>query len=151
MTQKLYIHFGVSVLSWHAALWAVLVCVAGLSACETQQQRISEHEDRLSAAGFVIKPANTPERQEMLKKLPADRFVRREHGDAVHFVYADPVVCGCLYIGTQEAYNRFKANELAQRFLDEQRMTADTYSDATWNWGAWGPWGPGFRYVPYGW
>lgn len=151
MTQKLSSRPKVSFLSASAAYSIVLASVAGLGGCETQRQRISEHEDRLSAAGFIIKPANTPERQEMLKKLPADKFVRREHGDTVHFVYADPVVCGCLYIGTQEAYNRFKANELAQRFLDEQRMTADTYSDATWNWGAWGPWGPGFRYVPYGW
>ncbi len=35
-------------------------------------------------------------------------------------------------------------------------MTAQSYSDAAWSWGAWGPWGPvapyGFVYGPgYGW
>ena len=133
----------------------VLVWVSlfvGLAACESEQQRVTEHEDKLSAAGFVVKPANTPERQAMLVKLPAHKFVRRDSGDVVHYVYADPLVCNCLYVGTQDAYNKYKANELAQHLADEQQMTAQTYSDATWNWGAWGPWGGyGFPYGPVGW
>ena len=88
----------------------------------------------------------------MLKKLPPDKFVRRENGDTVHYVYADPVVCGCLYVGTQDAYNRYKANELTQHLVDEQQITAQTYSDASWNWNAWGPWGAyPFAYRPIGW
>jgi hypothetical protein len=151
MTQKLSVLVTLGVLSRCAAFWAVLVCVGGLSACETQRERTSEQENNLSAAGFIIKPANTPERQAMLKKLPAGKFVRREHGDTIHYVYADPLVCGCLYVGTQEAYNKFKANELARHLADEQQITADTYADAAWSWGAWGPWGPEFAYGPYGW
>jgi hypothetical protein len=122
-------------------LYVVLV-LGGLGACESVQHRITEHEDQLSAAGFIVKPANTSDRQAMLKRLPADRFVRRENGDMVHYVYADPIVCNCLYVGTQEAYNRFKANEFAQHLADEQQLTVQTYADASWNWSAWGPWGP---------
>jgi hypothetical protein len=132
----------------------VLCCVlllAGLGACESVQQRVTEKEDKLSAAGFIIKPANTPERQAMLKKLPANRFVRRENGDTVHHLYADPVVCTCLYAGTQDAYNRFKANELAQHLSDEQLLTAQTYSDQYWDWDAWGPWDSPFAYRGIGW
>jgi hypothetical protein len=133
----------------------VLFCVCllgGLGACESVQQRVTEQDDKLSAAGFIVKPANTPDRQAMLKKLPANKFVRRENGDTVHYVYADPVVCGCLYVGTQEAYNRLKANELTQHLVDEQQITAQTYSDASWNWNAWGPWDPyPFAYRPLGW
>jgi hypothetical protein len=79
------------------------------------------------------------------------------NGDVVHYVYADPLVCGCLYVGSQQAYNQYKANLLQQQLADEQQLTAETYSDANWNWGAWGPWtpaGPGFGFVygpPYGW
>jgi hypothetical protein len=130
---------------------AALCAVALLGACESHQQVIAQNEDRLAAAGFVVKPANTPERQEMLHKLPANRFVTRAQGDVVHFVYADPIVCGCLYVGDQEAYNKYKANELAQHLADEQQLTAETYSDASWRWGAWGSWGPGFIYGPRGW
>jgi hypothetical protein len=140
-----------------AALLTLLVGVCCVSACQTQQDRITTREDNLSAAGFVIKPANTPERQAMLKRLPANQFVQRQNGDTIHYVYSDPIVCGCLYVGTQQAYNQYKANQLAQHLADEQQMSAQMYSDAAWNWDAWGPWaGPvypgfGFVYGPVGW
>jgi hypothetical protein len=138
------------------AIGAGIVLGAGaLTGCESQQQRVEQREDLLSAAGFIVRPANTPERQAMLHRLPPHKFTRRVNGDVVHYVYADPLVCGCLYVGTQQAYNQYKANELQQHLADEQQLTADTYSDANWNWGAWGPWqgGPGFGFVygPYGW
>lgn len=57
-------------------------------------------KDQLVAAGFVIKPANTLERQVMLARLPAHKFVIRQNGDTIHYVYADPLVCDCLYLGT---------------------------------------------------
>jgi hypothetical protein len=66
--------------SWRVVLSCALL-LGGLTACESVQQRITEQEDKLSAAGFIVKPANTPDRQAMLKKLPADKFVRRENGD----------------------------------------------------------------------
>lgn len=132
-------------------LLSIFPFLGNLGACESVQQRVAEHEDKLSAAGFIVKPANTPARQEMLKKLPPNQFVRCENGDTIHYVYADQIVCGCLYVGTQEAYNRFKANELAQHLADEEQLTAHTYFDASWNWGAWGPWGRyRFSYGP-GW
>lgn len=139
-----------------AAVLAALFAVTALGACETQQQVITQREDKLAAAGFVVKPANTPERQAMLARLPAHQFVTRQNGDTIHYVYADPLVCGCLYVGTQQAYDQYKANQLAQHIADEQLMTAQTYSDAAWSWSAWGPWGPptpvaGFVYGPVGW
>ncbi len=139
-----------------AAVLGTLLAVSALGACETQQQAIAQHEDRLAAAGFVIKPANTRERQAMLARLPAHRFVTRQNGDTIHYVYPYPLVCNCLYVGTQQAYDQYKANQLAQHIANEQLMTAQAYSDAAWSWPAWGPWGPptpvvGFVYAPVGW
>ena len=138
-------------------LLPLLVVALTLGACQTQQAAISSREDLLSAAGFIIKPANTPERQAMLKRLPANVFVQRVNGSTIHYVYADPIVCGCLYVGTQQAYNQYKANQLAQNIANEQQVSAQMYQDAQWNWDAWGPWvGPvypgfGFVYGPVGW
>lgn len=117
-----------------------------LAACQTPQQRVASHEDNLAAAGFIVRPANTPEREAMLRRLPPNRFVMRTKGDKVHYVYADPLVCGCLYVGTQQAYAEYKRHEQEQHLADERQMTAETYSDAAWNWGAWGPWGPGYGF-----
>ncbi len=126
---------------------AALLTVLALCSCETQQERIAHHEDNLAAAGFLVRPANTPERIAMLSQLPPNRFVMRVHGDTVHYVYADPMVCGCLYIGTQQAYNQYKRDRLQQHMVDEQAMAAEMYSNAAWNWSAWGPWGPGYGFA----
>lgn len=124
---------------------AVLVSTIGLAACQTQQQVVAQKEDNLAAAGFMVRPANTPERQAMLSRLPPNHFVQRVHGESVTFVYADPLVCNCLYVGSQQAYDAYKAHQQQQRIADEQAMTAQSYSDSAWNWGAWGPGvGPGF-------
>jgi hypothetical protein len=123
----------------------LLLSIGALSACQTQ--RIEAHEDNLAAAGFIIRPANTPERKAMLNRLPPHQFVQRVNGDTVHYVYADALVCRCLYVGTQQAYDQYKRDQRQQSLADEQQMTAQAYSDAAWNWDAWGPWGP---VGPYG-
>ena len=125
----------------------VLASLLTLAACLSPQQRISNREDNLSAAGFVIRPANTPQRDAMLQRLPPNKFSRSVKGDQVSYVYPDPVVCHCLYTGTQQAYNTYQANLQQQRLADEQAMTADEFQDASWDWGPWGfggGFGPGF-------
>ena len=130
-----------------ATLIVSLLGVAGPSGCVSTRQMVSQNEDNLAAAGFIIRPANTPERQAMLNKLPSHTFVKRVHGDTVHYVYADPLVCDCLYVGTQQAYSQYQRYLQQKKLVDEQETTAQMYSDPTWNWGAWGPWGG--EYGPY--
>jgi hypothetical protein len=123
---------------------AVLLAMGTLAACETAQQKVVDREDNLAAAGFIVRPANTPERQAMLNRLPPHQFVQRVNGDVVHFVYADPLVCRCLYVGDQLAFDRYKRDQQKQNLANEQMMTAQTYADPAWSWNAWGPWGPGY-------
>jgi hypothetical protein len=130
----------------HGSMIALLLAAGAVSGCATQQQIVTQHEDNLAAAGFLVRPANTPARQDMLARLPPHRFVQRTNGDSVHYVYADPLVCGCLYVGSQQAYNQYRRNEQQQHLADEQQLTAQMYSDPAWNWGAWGPWNPGFGF-----
>jgi hypothetical protein len=129
---------------------ALVVVMGIVSACQTQQQAVAQHEDNLAAAGFIVRPANTPERQAMLHRLPPHKFVQRVNGDNVHYVYADPLVCNCLYVGSQQAYDQYKRDRQQKRLADEQQMNAEMYSDPAWSWNAWGPWGPeyGFGYGP---
>jgi hypothetical protein len=84
----------------------------------------------------------------MLSQLPPHKFVQRPHGDSVEFVYADPLVCDCLYVGSQEAYDRYRAYAQQKKLADEQQMTAQLYNNPGWNWGAWGPWGSGYGFGP---
>ncbi|HUO01388.1 MAG TPA: hypothetical protein VMU31_01315 [Rhizomicrobium sp.] len=126
-------------------------CALLLAGCLSPEQAIGEKEDQLAAAGFVQRPANTPERENMLKRLPPNQFVRHVNGDDVTYVYGDPVVCNCLYVGTQQAYGQYIRYVQARRLAEEQQSAAMMYSDPAWNWGAWGPWGPGYGFGGFGW
>lgn len=112
---------------------------------------IERTEDNLAAAGFVVKPANTAERAAMLMRLPANKFVQHVNGDVVSYVYADPKACGCLYVGTQEAYGQYQKAMQAKNLLDQQAENALQYQDSAWRWGAWGPWGPNWGFGFHGW
>lgn len=41
------------------------------------------------------------------------------------YVYSDPKVCNCLYVGNQAAYGRYMSYVQAQNLADQQQMTAD--------------------------
>jgi len=118
---------------------ALLLGVVGLSACQSQQ--VLQQESALSAAGFSVRIANTAERQAMLNRLPADQFVQRVSGGVISYFYAEPSVCGCLYVGSQQAFSQYISNQQLD-FEAAQRVALLNYYDAAWNWDAWGPWGP---------
>jgi hypothetical protein len=75
--------------------------------------------------------------------LPANKFIPKAKGDGLSYIYADPVVCNCLYVGDQTAFNAYKKEVFTRNIVDEQQLTAETYSDQ-WNWAGWdrGAWGP---------
>ena len=127
-----------------SSLVAISATCLVLAACETTAERIGHKENNLAAAGFTVLPANTPERQADLKRLPPNKFVTKTTGDQVRYVYADPVECNCLYVGDQKAYGAYRQDMLAKHLADEQQMTAQMYQD-NWDWGGWdwGRWGRG--------
>ncbi|WP_244980448.1 hypothetical protein [Acetobacter thailandicus] len=126
----------------------VLGALVVLPGCQSAKQAVAAKEDHLAAAGFLDKPATTAAQKAMLARLPAHHFVSRVKGKDVYYVYADPVVCDCLYVGNQAAYDRYQQYAQTKALLNEQATTAQTYEDAQWNWNEWGawdsPWGPGF-------
>jgi hypothetical protein len=118
-----------------AALVSLAVCGV-VSACSQVQNK----EDMLAAAGFTVVPANTPQRQAALARLPPHKFSRQTRNNTLLFVYPDPTICDCLYVGNQAAYDQYRANVFQKQLADEQEMTAQIYQMD------WGPWGPGWYY-----
>ena len=119
------------------------ICLAGfaaclaIAACATPQQRAQDRENLLSAAGFTVKPANTPARVLSLRSLPANKLVQQTVGDSVRYVYADPLVCACLYVGDQAAFGRYRQEVFQRQLANEQSMTAQMNQDS-WDYGPWG-------------
>ncbi|MFT8471534.1 hypothetical protein [Acetobacter persici] len=133
-----------SIFSGRSGRITALSAIVLLSGCVSPAERIANKEDHLAAAGFAFRPADTAQRQAMLNKLPPHRFVRRVHGDQVFYVYADPTICDCLYVGDQKAYGAYQQYRQQQAIADEQQEAAQDYQDASWNWGGWGMMGPGW-------
>lgn len=104
-------------------------------------------------SGFSHEAGQHPGTADDAGEAAPHRFLIRQSGNATHYVYADPLVCDCLYVGTQQAYDRYRSNQLAEHLASEQQLAALTYQDAFWSWTAWGPWGVpganfGFVYGP---
>ena len=116
------------------------LAVLALAGCATQQQILEGQEGMLAAAGFVARPANTPERQQMLAGLPPGRIVSHPEGDHLSYLFADPLDCRCLYVGGPQEWTRY------QQTLQQQRIANAQVEAAQLNYGAfgWGPWGGGF-------
>ncbi len=110
------------------------------------RQIVEQREDLLSAAGFRVKPANTPERRASLRALPEHRLVLQEMDGREVWVYADPLVCNCLYVGTPEDYQRYNRLKVERDMASDRLMAAQMMSSPRWGvgpygWGPWGPWG----------
>ena len=116
----------------------------GLLATGCTTQAVQQKEDMLAAAGFALRPADTPQRLPALTQLPPHRFVRQTVNGQVTYLYADPTICRCLYVGGQQAYARYQQTVFQQRIASEQLMTAQMNQDLAWDWAPWG--GPGWWY-----
>jgi hypothetical protein len=62
----------------------------------------------LSSAGFRVQLANDPAGQKALRALPAHRFVIHRFGSDLRYLYAEPVHCVCIFIGTQANYTDYR-------------------------------------------
>ena len=79
---------------------------------------LSNTESLLTQAGFRNLPADMPKRAEHL-------LIRRTADGKSYYVFADPTNCKCLYVGSEDAYAKYKT--LVQRqedamYLEEQRQ-----------------------------
>lgn len=124
-----------------AALAAMII-----SGCaSTANQDAMDTERRLSAAGFQMKLADTPEKVAHLKFFAERRLVPTTLDGETVFVYADAESCKCVYVGSQANYQEYERLAIQQHVVDEQRATAEdaemaAETNAQMNWDLWGAW-----------
>jgi hypothetical protein len=84
----------------------------------------------LSSAGFRVQLANDPAGQKALRALPAHRFVTNGAGDALRYLYAEPQHCVCIFVGSQQAYDRYR-DLLSQPLKPADNVPADYKSQSS--------------------
>ena len=119
------------------AIRATVGIALAVAACATPQQQVSQKEDLLAAAGFQVRPADSPHRVAAMKRLPANKFVTKVVNGNPVYLYADPLVCDCVYLGTQQYWDVYRREILAKQLADEAQMTAIMNQEA-WDMGPWG-------------
>jgi hypothetical protein len=62
----------------------------------------------LSSAGFRVQVANNEAGKRALAALPPHRFVIHRSGSGVRYLYAEPVYCVCIFIGTEDNYRDYR-------------------------------------------
>jgi hypothetical protein len=115
----------------------VALVMAGATGCATLRAASTRStEELLSAAGFHMLAADTPETVAQLESLPPRRIATRASNGQMSYVYPDPDVCKCLYVGTESQYQQYQKlrveRDLAERDLADQRAL---------EWTRW-PWWP---------
>jgi hypothetical protein len=87
----------------------LLFCASVLAASQAPSRPFLEKNSfYLSSAGFRLQVANNPAGQKALRALPAHRFVVEGAGEAARYFYAEPQHCVCIFVGTQQAYDRYR-------------------------------------------
>lgn len=87
---------------------ALLLGSFGLAAAEDQgRPALDKNSLYLRSAGFRVQVANDPAGKKALHALPAHRFVLNGAGEAARYFYAEPDHCVCIFVGTQQAYDRY--------------------------------------------
>lgn len=118
-----------------------MVALVGCAAIETHEAE--SKEQMLAAAGFQLKPADSPQKVAQLDALPQRKLLQRERDGKVYFLYADAGSCHCLYIGNEKNYDEYQKLALKQQTAEEEIMAAQLNEQAELDWGLWGPW-PGY-------
>jgi hypothetical protein len=90
-----------------ALLLAVSVFL-GAACAAISRFEVRDTERMLAAAGFHMRPADTPELHEDLRSIPPQRIVSRTKDGNVVYMYADPDNCHCVYVGGSKEYSEYE-------------------------------------------
>jgi hypothetical protein len=114
-----------------ASAFAFIALVVG---CAHTQQT----ENLLSAAGFRIIIATTPQQQQHLKTIPAYKVMRVQRNGKAHYVYADPAH-NLIYVGGLFQYDQYRDLRLAKNMAAEDLQDARLNAEDERGWQVWGP------------
>jgi hypothetical protein len=73
-------------------------------AADSQEAKDMHLED----VGFVMRPANTQAQLDHLRLLPPLKFVARTKNGRRYYLFADPDLCKCVFIGNQAAMDSYR-------------------------------------------
>lgn len=113
------------------------VAVASFDFTADREWKTLTTEQLLAAAGFQKKVADSPEKLAHLETLtPVRKLVAHRRDGHRYYVYADPEMCKCLYVGTAAQYQLVLEIEVV---LHRDEVLALSAHDDAVIWDLWAP------------
>ena len=117
----------------------LLVAVALMSSCGGMQAQ--SKENLLSAAGFQMRMADTPQKAAHLQTLTQRKVVPHQKDGQVYYTFANAQQ-GRLYVGNAQNYQRYQELAAEQRMAQEEYMAEEMRQEEMMDWDMWGFYGP---------
>jgi hypothetical protein len=113
--------------------WIPSTIVAGvlLAGCASSTTVVESRENLLVQSGFRTVKHGTPAYAVNVQKLEPYRFGHHTVGGVITYYYRDPMVCECLYVGTEQNWATYKvalADQMhmdAEKFLEQDDLATD--------------------------
>jgi hypothetical protein len=90
------------------AMTAAGAALAALLAGDAVAQAV-QRDRLLEQSGFIMRSADTPQKIARMKRIPSYRFVARNGPSGRYYMYADPVLCVCVFVGNEQAMSNYKS------------------------------------------
>ncbi len=119
---------------------AGMLMLAQIGGCAmVERQEAKSTEQLLSAGGFNIKAADTPEKLAKLQAMKQRKILQRQGPDGQpQFLFADATYCRCLYVGNETAYQTYQRLSVEQQIAEErQQAEMDASMDSPWAYDWW--------------
>ena len=95
--------------------------------------------DMLSAAGFKLVNADTPQKQQLLKSIPTGQLSLVTY-KGKNFYVQPASSANQAYVGTAKEYQTYQQLRLAKQLSNDNLMAAQMNQNSMYGWGgAWGP------------
>ena len=110
-------------------LLAIPLRALGLLACAAPNpgQGTINKEDKLASAGFKKRSIKTEAQLADFRSIPSHMIRPATYKGRAVYIYADPTICGCLYMGGTTAYNTYIRGAMARSMQQEYKSeTTDT-------------------------
>lgn len=125
-----------------AAAIALLILVTG---CATTQ---GTQTDLLTSAGFKLVPADTAQKQELLRSLPAEQLSLIKWKGKTFYVRPD-LAHNRAYVGTLVEFHAYEKLRLERQASHDRVLAEQMDYTSMGRWNAWGPSFYGGFYGPY--
>ena len=116
-----------------SAILGLLILAAG---CATTKHT----EDFLTAAGFKVVAATTPQQEQKLKSLTPGKIISVQRSGKTYYVFPD-AAHNRIYLGTQYEYQNYRQILADSKIAEQDRMGAEMISDNMDPENAWNDWG----------